>query len=289
MNYILQVGHLRVRLISIEKVFPDPEWHCPKHSHMYYEFHVIAGGSGIVLIGDEVFKIRKGSFFITGPGIKHEQTSDPNDPIFEYCIKLHLETVDSLVTSNIPQKQETRMLVQTLASVYKYPFIDIYNIKSMIDELYKEVENKSPGYTIAFQNKLIEIVNSFYRTICNNTTHINHQNSKSYKSHEEHIYRVVEFMSKNYTKDISINDLEQHMILSAKQINRILKKEFEHTFNEHLHHLRLEKVKQLSEETNLTTEQIASQCGYSNVRNLYQSLKKYNRPTPSQIRAENEK
>ena len=286
MNYIIQTGHLRIRLISIEKVFPDSHWHCPKHSHVYYEFHIIADGKGTITIGDESFTVRKGSFFITGPGVKHTQTSDPDDPMFEYCIKLHLQVINDPVYPDISQKQESLAIVQTLAGTYKYPFLDIYDIKSMIDDLYKEIAHKNPGYTVAFQNKIIEIVNSFYRTICNVTTHINHNSLKNYKNHEEHIHRIVEFVTRNFTKEITIADLEQHMILGAKQINRIMKKEFGITFHEYLHNLRLAKVRQLAKETILTTEQIASQCGFANVRNLYQSLKKYNCPTPSQIRAE---
>ena len=287
MNYILQIGHLRIRLISIEKVFPNPNWHCPKHSHVYYEFHVIADGKGTIVIDCETFNVQKGTLLITGPGVKHTQTSDPANPIFEYCIKCNLQVVDEMFASDLLQKQEALSVVQTLASTYKYPFLDIYNIKSMIDLLYKEVETKSSGYILAFQNKLIEIILSFYRTVRCSAAHLDQGALKIYKSHEEHVKQIVDFIQNNYSKEITVHDLEQQVILSEKQINRIMKKEFGQTFHSYLQNMRVQKVVELSKSTKLTVEQIAAQCGFSSARNLYQALKKHNCQTPSQIRSGN--
>jgi len=286
MNYNFQIGHLRLQLRSIEKVFPNPEWHCKSHSHVYYEFHIIAEGSGTVIIENEKFKVKKGCFYLTGPNVKHEQISDPDDPMFEYGIKLNMQVVENYNLPDLSQKKEALSITQTLSNVYKYPFLDIYDTRAMVDDLYKVVENSNPGYTLSFQYKILEIINCLYQTVCDNNTHMDSYNTRNYKSHEEHIKKIVAFISKNYMNDINITDMEHHIILSSKHISRIMKREFNQTFYEYLYTLRLKKVRQLAEETTLTAEQIALQCGFSNVRNFYRVLEKYNCPTPSQIRAE---
>jgi len=287
-NYAFQIGHLRFRLVSIDKLFPHPQWYVAKHYHTYYEIHIIASGKGTVIIEDETFKVKKGNVFITGPRINHTQITDPNDPMQEYCLKLYIEATDDFFLSDEVQKQETEDIVQALSQTYKYPFLDIYNLKSMMDELYKEVDEKKPAYTINFQSKVIEMIVSTYRMVCDENAHINPYNLRKYNNNKERSNKILKFICENYTNDITIQDIEQYMNLSGKQINRILKINFNQTFSEYLTFLRLQKVKQLTEETSFSTEQIASMCGFSNIRSLYRILKKNNILTPAQMR-KNEK
>ena len=283
MEYTFQMGHLQMDIISVEKVFPDPTWYCREHSHVYFEFHIIAGGTGTITIEGKSFTVKRGCFFITGPDVKHIQISDPKYPMTEYNVKFNLRIIEDTVLNDHVQKKESLDIIKTLSKIHSYPFQDIYDIKSMVDNVFEIVNDQKPGYTLAFQSQMANILHNFYQTICTPSTHLK-ENHLIFESHKDRAKMISNFIEKNYMKNITISDLEQHIFLSYKQINRILKKEFNQTFSEYLQMLRFKKSTQLIKETSLTIEQIANQCGFSTVRNLYQVFKKYQSPSPLQLR-----
>ena len=288
-NYHFQLGHLQVCVRSIEKVFPNPDWYVSEHSHIYYEAHIIPNGSGTVTIEGESFQVHGGCFFITGPGVKHIQTSNKNDPMTEYGMKFDLKIIDTPEIPDPTQRKESLDVIKKLSAVYKYPFRDIYDIKAIYENIFEILEKTQNGRFIGFQNCILEIVSNLYQTICNDYAHIKTANVKYLENHPERIKKIEKYISKHYMENISISDLEKYMLLSYKQINRIMKKEFDQTFNEYLQYQRFLKAKQLIEETLLTVEQIAIQCGFSTPQNLYQILKKHHCPTPTKLRQEYKK
>lgn len=75
---------------------------------------------------------------------------------------------------------------------------------------------------------------------------------------------AMKFISENYTRQISINDICRELGYSKSTVLSAFKKEFGSTINTHLNTLRLALAKKLLEEGNLTINEIALATGFSN-------------------------
>ena len=62
------------------------------HSKNSYELHYIIGGEGALITDNKTYRLSKGNFFVTGPNIYHQQTTNPDNPLNE--IYIYLQTSD---------------------------------------------------------------------------------------------------------------------------------------------------------------------------------------------------
>ena len=70
-------------LVSEQLIRPIP---MHAHSKNSYELHYVAAGEGLLNSGGEQYHIQPGTVFMTGPGVEHEQISDPENPLTKYCV-----------------------------------------------------------------------------------------------------------------------------------------------------------------------------------------------------------
>ena len=59
------------------------------HSNTSYEIHYTERGRGSVTAGGRSYAVEQDTLYVTGPGVVHEQVSDPDDPVIEYCLYLN--------------------------------------------------------------------------------------------------------------------------------------------------------------------------------------------------------
>ena len=80
--------------ICLEKLTEPIPMH--SHSRYSYELHYIVSGYGVARCNDVEYRLAPGSYYVTGPGIEHEQTSIRDNPMTEFCIYLQAkENVDN--------------------------------------------------------------------------------------------------------------------------------------------------------------------------------------------------
>ena len=72
------------------------------HSKNSYELHYITNGKGKLTTDSNVYQLSKGDFFITGPEIYHQQSTNIEEPLHEIFIYLQTngkKTNDTLVSA----------------------------------------------------------------------------------------------------------------------------------------------------------------------------------------------
>ena len=72
------------------------------HSANSYELHYILGGKGTLVTDTNSFEVSKGSFFVTGPQVYHQQNTNTAEPLEEAHIYLEAcgkKTNDALVSA----------------------------------------------------------------------------------------------------------------------------------------------------------------------------------------------
>lgn len=99
----------------------------------------------------------------------------------------------------------------------------------------------------------------------------NHQQSAflNYRNHvHEGIHKVQNWLVENINKKTSVADLADIALMSERNFTRVFKKETQLTVNEYITLLRIEKIKTLIKNPDLSREQIAGLCGLQSAKQV---------------------
>lgn len=98
------------------------------------------------------------------------------------------------------------------------------------------------------------------------------------------------FVQKNYMRDVSLEEVAEHLDLHPNYVCSLLKREIGMTFVRYLHQVRIERAKELlASRSAVPLEQVARQVGYENPRHFYKVFKQYVGQTPGSFRNEAQK
>lgn len=82
------------------------------------------------------------------------------------------------------------------------------------------------------------------------------------RSQMPQITDALDYINLHYDEDLLLNDVARKIGLSAGYLSRIFKSETGYSFKEYVHHVRIEKAKELIVSTNLKYYEIAEKTGY---------------------------
>ena len=93
--------------------------------------------------------------------------------------------------------------------------------------------------------------------------------------------KIDEFIEKNYTKDISLLDLSEHLGISLQYASNLHKKVKGENFNQYLNRYRVEKsVEILKNNDSVKIKDLASMVGYINTNTFINNFKKIKGTSP---------
>ncbi len=85
-------------------------------------------------------------------------------------------------------------------------------------------------------------------------------------SQKPQITAALNYISENYDKDLRLSDVSRRIFLSEGYLSRIFKAETGYSFTEWLHHVRIEKAKELIAHSDLKYYEIAEKVGYKDYK-----------------------
>jgi two-component system, response regulator YesN len=99
------------------------------------------------------------------------------------------------------------------------------------------------------------------------------------------IPKIEEYLKNNFHKDISLDDMAQRYNINVKYLSRIFKNITGRNFSDYLFEIRINKAKELLEETKFTVHDIAISVGYGDPQYFHRIFKKHYGVTPNEYRA----
>jgi two-component system response regulator YesN len=96
--------------------------------------------------------------------------------------------------------------------------------------------------------------------------------------------RALEYIELNYYKDITLDDLSNHVGLSKSYLSSTFKKVVGDNFIDYLIQHRLNKAKQLLEQTDLKISEIAGKIGFNDPKYFAKLFKRLYGITPTEFR-----
>ncbi len=189
-----------------------------------------------------------------------------------------------------------KQLNELLAHILLFENHDLDRIRIRLGELYTVISRAAINRG-ADINSILEInckaVDDLYRTRSFEDMFQDMQeNLESYisdtyfinKKENQGIKRAVEYITQNYGEDISLEDVAEHIKINPSYLCVLFKKNIGMTFSQFLNKVRIDKAKQLLENTEYSVMEIAVACGFSDQSYFTKVFKKYTGVTPKKYR-----
>ena len=227
------------------------------HMHIYYEFLQLIEGNALYNVEGTEYKISSGDLLITNPNEFHFITFPKNSV---YHILDTLNTRKFGTNNRIPS--------------------EIFN-KYNLGDIFKGVEHYSANptadtdfmvstYAAQLVVKLSEILKKEF--LVNDTS-----------SKNKHIKEIQNYVEQNFTRNLNIDDIAEHMFLNKSYISRLFKSETGLTISVYINMRRVMMAKNLL----LAGENamnIFYKCGFSDYTTFYRVFKKYTDISPEQFK-----
>lgn len=145
-----------------------------------------------------------------------------------------------------------------------------------MEDIEREWQEGGVGYRLMIKAQVLRILTLLIRHYQKNAADKKgglrlRDKKKSMRRIEEALY----YINAHFTEKISLEETAAIACMSPNYFSSYFKKVSHYGFSEYVTKLRLEKVKEMEKTTDLTMNEIAMACGFSNMSNFYRLYKKY--------------
>lgn len=236
------------------------------HSEASYEVHYVESGQGILRLQSGEYPLKKGVFYLTGPGIAHEQIPLQEDPMVElgmyYTAPLPwIETVrrNRGDDKNNISYQDAPWLEQLLLQRFWMGEIpeEIHQTMLLLD---REIKGQGPGH-----QTLIPFLAGAVLVLLGRLYHSEHQAGKAvYVPHSEDArYLQIERIFLENAVEITVKTLAEELSLSVRQLQRLMKSHYGITFQQMQMNYKLDMACRLLLDTKMSIAKIAEKLAFS--------------------------
>lgn len=164
---------------------------------------------------------------------------------------------------------------------YDCVLTDQSEIVRLFEEIEQENLKKKYHYRLVIGAKFLEILSLLGRYY--NIVENNHSKMKG------DVYRVLEYIDENYTKDLSLQKAADEIHISSSSLSKNFSKCVGMGFAQYVMHKRVNRAIQLLQSSDKTVFEIALDCGFHNAAGFYKAFKKITHMNPKDYRNMGEK
>ena len=234
------------------KTYTRGSLNVPLHYHPEHEMVLILSGRGKVIVSDVAASFAAGDLLLIGGNVPHlyvdDEISARNGKVKVVVIQFKEKLFDSLL--QIPEFYRTGQFLAEMRQGVK-----VSRLRGLDKQLTSLVHKRG----VDKFNTLVYILDSIvrkggYEVIAQAPDH--NSGGQLYSQRLRDVYAIVQ---KNYTRDISVDEVAALVHLSKTSFCRFLKKEAGKTFTEILNEERIKYACALLRETQYTVTQVSYQ------------------------------
>lgn len=261
-----QIDNLLVEVLWFRVMIQTKDWNIKRHTHSTFEFHFIASGACRVHLDDDRFQVETGEFYLTAPGVYHEQSGTGRDGLIEYSINCNLKPLDDTPSE----------IYQILKFLKDSPCKKLPDRGGVID-LFNQALQEADSQHIGFYNQIKSLV---VMIIIAATRGISGDSASEYpiplknKKDDYRLAQIIKFITDNIESPISTKDIAKHVFLSEKQVCRIIQEHKGVSTKDLILQYKLDKAKELLLQTDLSIKQIAERLGFTSEYYFHQFFKR---------------
>lgn len=279
LNITFSIGGYTITILKFN--YECFTWSVPSHAHSSnsYEIHYIPKGKGTLVSDHKNYELYPNVLYTTGPHIDHAQFSDPEDPMYEYCIYLKVEK---------EAKSQQRKVLKHKAIIQQftnYPFwygTDRTNLPDVLQQIYRELSEPGPAASLMVQSLFMQFMVNMLR----NYDHTSKATIASIPIPMIKTYILIEDSFLYEYGTITMEELSNRLGLSVRQTSRILYNRYGQNFIQKRTEARMAAAATFLRENNLSIAEISKRLGYSCPNHFHAAFKKYYQKTASEYRAD---
>lgn len=186
------------------------------HSKNSYELHFIVDGEGTLTTDTKTYTLSKGDFFVTGPNVYHQQSTNPEKPLTEYYLYIQ-----------VSDKKTNNALVSTFMANHFF-FCRNCELFYLVENMLHEDKEKKWGYeniiAALMQILMTEITRLYwpdFKATTKNTENLNDRR-----------FILIEQAFINDPEGITLPKLSGIIGLCERQTQRLLEKYYGMSFSQ---------------------------------------------------------
>lgn len=273
--------NISFRIENVEFTIPSLSHEChirpiPMHAHSKnsYELHYISSGSGTLNCGGERQPLAGGSVFMTGPGVPHEQLSDPENPMEEYSVYFRIDHSEGSRRAG---------LSATFAETLYWFGSDDGRVDDLIKRIFSELDSSNPGRELMIESLTIQLVLTMVR-LYSSSGGGGLKETEQKSSISDLTYLIIEETFLYDYSTATLDSLAEKLGLGKRQTERLLKKHYNKSFQEKKRESRMFAASTLLRESDKTVTEISELVGYASCEHFCSAFKKYSGMTPMEYR-----
>ncbi len=261
------------------KIYPEDWMHFPRTPNEYMLF-IINDGTLYISEEDIKYELHAGDILLLEPG--HFHVGYKSSYVDYYFIHMPFDTFEyiNLETSNeiINYFQQNKLnyfksnpfdyelydscklLIPKTMHLYSSDFL---HVRSQMDEVIKALASRDEYYKLICSKNILDILVCLSRCYSNQVYSENSNPEIIYKR-DLRVEDILTFLQRNYHTKLTGNELENHLHMNFDYLNRIFKTQIGMTIFEYLKIFRVNKSKELLNNSNMKLYEIAALTGFPN-------------------------
>lgn len=277
LDLTIHMDDLEITVLWFRVMRNSEKWCISRHTHSSYEFHFVASGSCKVVLDDKEFIAQEGEFYLTSPGVYHEQQSVGSGKYTEYSINCDILRIDY-------SNSEAQSILDILDISGCNPVKDTYNALHYFNQALEEAYFKGTGYYNNIKNLAAIIITMAARALEGINTN-RYEVPVKVKKYDYRFAQIEKYIEDNISTPITTGDLANYMYLSDKQLCRIIKDKTGKATKDFINSVRLHRAKMLLRETEFSVKEIADMLGFTSEYYFNQFFKREEGYPPGAFRA----
>ena len=274
------IGGLQIEVLSLNWVPPISGWHVSRHKHSSYEFHFIPRGRVVIKTDAGTFSVGPGQFYLTGPGVYHEQLADVTDLMEEYCLHcvLHPEKGDELDPA-------WSALLTIFNQAGPEPRPDEGGGIDLFEAIFQEAIEARTGYEIKIKGLISALLAAAARGLASGRGS-EVSNPPPYTSGQLIIRRLNLVVDDNLSSHLTVEDLARSMFLSRRHLSRIVMRETGMTVHDLVLRKRMDMARRLLRDGGGNIAEVGAAAGFSSEQYFSQAFRREAGIAPGRFREE---
>ncbi|WP_299838822.1 AraC family transcriptional regulator [uncultured Tenacibaculum sp.] len=257
----------------------DSSW----HYHSQYELIYISVSHGIRFVGDSVSRFQPGDLVLVGPYLPHLWLNEPadykdqpdNKKVNTIVVKF---TEDFIGTDTFKNPEFLKINKILKESKYGISFG-----QHVSDKLHNELMGLNKLSYTEQAIKLLNILNQLSLTSSKEV--LSSTDMRQYTSiNSTRIDTVLKYISDNYSKNISLEDISQVACMTTNSFCRFFKKVTNKSFTQFLNEVRIRNASRYLAQNNLSVSEVSYLVGYNSITNFNKQFKQIMGSTPKSYR-----